>query len=39
MKTIFIALFACVLMSSCASKVGSDAWCAKLKIPQRPTGL
>ena len=34
MKTISIAvtmLFACMLMSSCASKVGSDAWCAKLK--------
>ncbi len=31
MKTIFIVLFACVFMSSCASKVGSDAWCAKKK--------
>jgi len=34
MKTMSIAitmLFACMLMSSCASKVGSDAWCAKLK--------
>jgi hypothetical protein len=31
MKTIFIMLFTCVLMTACASKVGSDAWCAKLK--------
>ena len=31
MKMIFVALIACMLMSSCASKVGSDAWCAKVK--------
>lgn len=26
-----IASIACLLMSSCATKVGSDAWCKKLK--------
>lgn len=31
MKSLFFAVIACVLMSSCALKVGSDAWCAKVK--------
>ncbi|RYY76781.1 MAG: DUF3012 domain-containing protein [Gammaproteobacteria bacterium] len=31
MRTLFIVIFAGAVMSSCASKVGSDAWCAKKK--------
>lgn len=35
MKHIFLLLFACLLMTSCA-KVGSDAWCENME--EKPKG-